>query len=187
MKKNNKGFVLVETLIVSVSVAAIFTIIYLNLYPIVGEYQKVENYDDIDTKYVAHWMRLLVMNKGNGTLWTKVNNNNNKYVTVTKNDCSTYFVNEANCNNFFDGFNVSKMYITSYFTTELKSVVKNAPDIDSSVKEYIEYLPTYEKLNESKKDYKRVIVEVTHDSEGSSDYYKSYATIELNGGSVCTN
>ena len=49
MKKNNKnGFVLVETLIVVVFVAAIFSIMFLNFYPLIGEYERRENYDDVE-------------------------------------------------------------------------------------------------------------------------------------------
>ena len=50
MKKiNNKGFVLAETLIVTVFVMTIFTLLYVNFFPLLGEYAKREFYDDIDS------------------------------------------------------------------------------------------------------------------------------------------
>ena len=52
MKKiNNKGFALVETLIVSAFVVGIFSVMYANFYPMMGEYEKRENYDDISSIY----------------------------------------------------------------------------------------------------------------------------------------
>ena len=61
MKKiNNKGFVLAETLVVTVFLMILFTMIYSNFYPLIGEYEKRENYDDVDGKYVSYWMKKLV-------------------------------------------------------------------------------------------------------------------------------
>ena len=65
MKKiNSKGFILAETLIVSVFLMSIFTMIYVNFYPLIGEYEKRENYDDVDGKYTAYWIKKLVESSG---------------------------------------------------------------------------------------------------------------------------
>lgn len=61
MKKiNNRGFILAETLIVSVFVMLLFTMIYNNFFPLIGEYEKRENYDDVDGKYTAYWIKKLI-------------------------------------------------------------------------------------------------------------------------------
>lgn len=61
MKKlNNSGFILAETLVVTVFLMVIFTMLYTNYYPLMGEYQKRETYDDVDGKYVAYWMKKLI-------------------------------------------------------------------------------------------------------------------------------
>ena len=61
MKKiNNNGFVLAETLIVTVFLMVLFTMVYSNFYPLIGEYEKREGYDDIDGKYAAYWIKKLV-------------------------------------------------------------------------------------------------------------------------------
>mgnify|MGYP005606583295 CR=1 FL=1 len=62
-KLNSKGFVLVETLIVSVFIAAIFAILYNNFYPLMGEYEKREVYDDIDGKYATYWIKRIIQQK----------------------------------------------------------------------------------------------------------------------------
>lgn len=61
MKKlDNKGFVLSETLVVSVFLMVLFTMIYTNFYPLIGEYEKRENYDDADGKYLAYWIKKII-------------------------------------------------------------------------------------------------------------------------------
>lgn len=61
MKKlNSKGFILAETLVVSVFLMVLFTMIYTNFYPLIGEYEKRENYDDADGKYTAYWIKRII-------------------------------------------------------------------------------------------------------------------------------
>ena len=60
LKLNNKGFVLVETLISAVFIMSIFSIIYVNFYPIMAEYEKRETYDDVDSKYATYWIKKVI-------------------------------------------------------------------------------------------------------------------------------
>lgn len=60
VKLNNKGFMLVETLIVAVFAMSIFSIIYTNYYPIMAEYERREVFDDIDGKYGVYWIKKLI-------------------------------------------------------------------------------------------------------------------------------
>ena len=60
MKKNNNGYVLAETLVVTVFVMAIFSVIYVNFYPLAGEYERREFYDDVDSKYETYWIKRFI-------------------------------------------------------------------------------------------------------------------------------
>ncbi len=61
MKKiNNRGFVLAETLIVAVFLMVIFGMLYSNFYPLIGEYEKREAYDDVDSKYSIYWIKKMI-------------------------------------------------------------------------------------------------------------------------------
>lgn len=60
LKLNNKGFVLAETLIVAVAISLIFAIVFRNFYPLMGEYERRENYDDIDSKYGTYWIKKII-------------------------------------------------------------------------------------------------------------------------------
>ena len=57
---DNKGFVLAETLVVTVFLSIIFTMIYQNFYPLIGEYEKRENYNDVDGTYSVYWLKNLI-------------------------------------------------------------------------------------------------------------------------------
>lgn len=61
MKKiNSSGFVLAETLVVTVFLMAIFAMIYASFLPLVGEYEKRENYDTVDGKYAIYWIKRMI-------------------------------------------------------------------------------------------------------------------------------
>ena len=61
MKKiNSSGFVLAETLVVTVFLMVIFSMIYASFIPLVGEYEKRENYDSVDGKYSVYWIKRMI-------------------------------------------------------------------------------------------------------------------------------
>ncbi len=61
MKKiNQSGFVLAETLIVTVFIMLFFAMIYTNFFPLIGEYEKRENYDNVDEKYSVYWLKRMI-------------------------------------------------------------------------------------------------------------------------------
>ena len=81
-KLDNKGFVLAETLVVTVFLMILFTMVYSNFYPLIGEYEKRETYDDVDGKYVAYWIKKLIENGSyvvNGTTNNGKRNTMNAY------------------------------------------------------------------------------------------------------------
>lgn len=59
-KNNNQGFVLAETLVVTVFLMVIFGMLYSNFYPLIGEYEKRETYDDVDSKYSIYWLKRFI-------------------------------------------------------------------------------------------------------------------------------
>ena len=62
MKKvNSKGFILAETLVVTVFVMIMFIFMYRNAVPLTAEYKRRENYDDVETVYAANEIKKLVM------------------------------------------------------------------------------------------------------------------------------
>ena len=38
----------------------IFTMLYNNFYPLIGEYEKRETYNDIDSMYSVYWLKRMI-------------------------------------------------------------------------------------------------------------------------------
>lgn len=181
MKKlNDKGFVLVETLIVSVFVMALFTVLYTDLFPLLGEYQKRENYNDIDSKYIAHWVRKMVM----ASKAPALENLPPDTMTIDISDCpSTYIYSGVNvlgsskfCQTLKEQAHITKMYVTSYDARKFKQYIKdtwgnNTPKEYRELLEYVNYLPVFD--DTGKETYYRVIIEIDHET------YRTFSTIEV--------
>ena len=172
-KLNRQGFILVETLIVGVFIMGIFSLLYTNFFPLIGEYERYKDYDTVESTYIAHWARMIALKGLTDSSYTTAKNTG--YVDIS--DCSLYTNSDgiASCSAFINMNNVSKIYLTSYSTTKFKNFIKDNNSFSRSFREYISYLPTYSK-NTSKtpaSGYYRVIVEYISD-----DAYK-YGNIEV--------
>lgn len=191
MKKiNNKGFVLVETLIVSAFVVSIFSIMYANFYPMMGEYEKRENYDDINSIYNAYLIKRMLENYKDDNKY--VLKDDNKYVlkdiindVVEKNLYYTLVSSESDENgqtiqdDYYDtlckNMNIAAIYLTKYDIEDFKTSVK---DVDVQTKEYIDYLPNY-KSNPNNLGCRIIVkfkADANKESENKSGEFK-YATI----------
>ena len=125
MKKiNSSGFVMAETLIVTVFLMVIFAMLYSSFMPLIGEYEKRETYDDIDGKYAVYWIKKMIEDSSYNIPSTKENYiKNNGYVRFECSDITTdtekrtYCISlvkalqVASCNKFGDG---CEIYITKY-------------------------------------------------------------------------
>ena len=64
--KNKKGFVLTETLVVTVFLIAIFTFVYVSIIPLFGKYEDMAYRDaDIDIVYKLYSIRKMIANDSN--------------------------------------------------------------------------------------------------------------------------
>jgi len=77
MKKilNKKGFALVETLIAAVAVISIFTLLYNLVFPLAGSSKASQNYDDLDSKYIAFYLKEMLETDSDFYLDTATLNN----------------------------------------------------------------------------------------------------------------
>ena len=170
---NKSGFILVETLIVGVFIMGIFSLLYTNFFPLIGEYERYKNYDTVESTYIAHWGRMIALKGLPESVYTTASTSG--YLDIT--DCSLYTVSDGqnSCAAFKTMNNISKIYLTSYATTNFKNFVKDNNSFSRSFREYISYLPTYSKNTSKTADsgYYRVIVEYV-----SNDTYR-YGNIEV--------
>lgn len=191
LKGNNKGFVLVETLIATVFVAAIFSIIYINFFPLMGEYEKRENYDDVDSKYGAFWAKRLVEDSDKFDFGSHHGFLVLGHLCLAKNEFCTTMYNDNNklnrCNNILTGLKVKQIVLTPYKLSQIKEKIKEndamVSNLTSEMKEYIKYLPEYDNYHSLYDNDYRVIVEfekTDKDGLGNEITYNTFSTMEVN-------
>ena len=113
---NQKGFLLVETLIVSVFIMGIFSLLFTNIVPLIGEYERYKNYNTVEATYIAHWARMIALKGLPTDIYTKTASIG--YIDIS--DCNLYQENNSStiCQNFKDVNNITKLYLTTYNTVE---------------------------------------------------------------------
>jgi len=180
---NQKGFVLAETLIVTVFMMIIFTMIYTELYPIIGLYEQREIYDDVDGEYAAYWIKRIVEDDYviSENDITKINENGyirfscNNVSDSTKNQVCSDLVNALEIKNCRSDGTQCDIYITKYQIGTLD--------------------PNGEKLGET--FFKKAVKEnsLTRASENCNDvtnncnnnYYKTCCEDNYGDASICEN
>lgn len=136
MEKNNKGFMMVELLVVAVVVLLIFTVMIVNFVPTKGEYERRLEYNDIDILYTNYYMRVLMLRHFN-TGTKKLPTLNNGYLQVVENRVCKDNYNYTNkagvnmrCQDLVNMYGITDVVITRYKPT----------DYNGPLKEYINYL-----------------------------------------------
>ena len=193
-KLNNRGFVLAETLVVSVFIAAIFAVLYNNFYPLIGEYEKREVFDDIDSKYATYWIKRIIQhektNLGSLCSLTRLSNADTPYCQFTcemvGEDSMRAMCHElvkkaqiknnpgANASSLSD--DVPVIYITTYRLTNMKNYVDENGEVSGGMQRYLRHLPEYkwDSLNNAKY---RVLVEFKRLKDDND--YTAYSTFEV--------
>lgn len=185
---NRKGFLLIESLVVATFIMTIFTFIYKNSVPLIGEYIRRSNYDDIDSVYAANLMRnLLLQDDKFDELVSGLSNSNVLYKDIT--DCKLWSQKEI-CNTLKEQLNIvptttsnaannGKIYITRFELSKLKKEIEKGnifnQNTERGIKTYIDYLPNYT-TSEVLTGYRMIIIRnILYNGEET----QKYANIEV--------
>ena len=135
--KNKKGFVLLETLVVTIFTLIIFTLLYTTTVPLLGKYKDLSYYNDIDITYDLYYLKRLIKNDN------KYNDiNNSSYQSIKCTD-----LEDANtCNSYFDALNIKKNDELVYL--DLKELSANKKYLSSDILDYVNRID--KKYNNSK-------------------------------------
>lgn len=177
MKKNNKGFVLAEAIIVSVFVLGMFTYLAMNVIPLISRYERVVNYDNPQEIYLANTLyeemvELETSNNVQGSITMNINNNVLKCNDSGNPTCtgSDKFYEELG-----KALKIEAIY--TYDTGKNCRYIEN----DKGLKNYCEYY-IKRKIGEEKNITKAFMIKFSGDKEDNSDktdkaVNKKYATI----------
>lgn len=186
MKKlNSKGFVMTETLVVAVFIMGIFGIMYNNYYPLIGEYERREVFDDVDSKYGAFWIKRFIQHSSYDLSAAQKNTiNSNGYVLFSCNNINNDY-RKTMCNKLLKELEVKdynvqpKVYITKYNLESFKNYVEadtNYATFSGGFSDYVNFLPMYRVPSLNDAAY-RVLIEFDRNKNGLN--YTTYATIEV--------
>lgn len=140
---NNKGFVLVETIITSVFVLGLFTFIIANILPLIGEYDKVRNYDTVESIYDAHMIRKMILKSDDQRVTNLVSLPSTGYYLFDGSDICFYLSNSNYCQKLLsrDYLDVNKIIITDYVISD--NFVNRSEGFDRNLREYIKQMQRY--------------------------------------------
>ena len=122
MKKNSRAFMLVETLIVSISISGILIFLYLQFTNVNNSYVKTFDYNNIEGLYKAADIKEYIVYNGKNKIYDDINTN--KFVDLT-NCSSTYLNSTSYCNRLKEIANVKKIIITTGNLTNLKNALQS--------------------------------------------------------------
>lgn len=184
MKKNNKGFVLAEAIIVSVFVLGMFTYLAMNVIPLISRYERVVNYDNPQEIYLANTLyeEMLSVENNTNNIALSVSvlvSNTNEEEKELKLTC-TRTPNEkcTGSPDFYEELGKA-LKIEAIYTYDTG---KDCGDIenDKGLKNYCEYY-IKRKIGEEKNITKAFMIKFSGDKENNSnkDVNKKYATIVI--------
>lgn len=182
MKKNNKGFVLAEAIIVSVFVLGMFTYLAMNVIPLISRYERVVNYDNPQEIYLANTLYEEMLNVENNTninsdIELSIENTNNG----TEEEPNLTCTRKGACTGSDDFYTKlgKALKIEAIYTYDTG---KDCGDIenDKGLKNYCEYY-IKRKIGEEKNITKAFMIKFSGDKENNSnkDVNKKYATIVI--------
>ncbi len=162
---NKKGFVLVETIVVSVFVLGLFTFIIANIIPLIGEYEKESDYDSIESIYSAHMVRKMILKSENQRIASLATLPSEGYYMFDGDEICYYLTNINYCKkllsrNFLD---VKKIILTNYVISN--DFKKRSQNFDRATREYISQMQKYNNtgLDPSEYDFERRLIIVFND------------------------
>ncbi len=136
---NKKGFVLAETLVVTIFVLLIFTVLYNSVVPLLGRYDELSYYDDLDTTYDVYQYRKILESDRN---YSSITSNNYKLLT-----CNDFTDNILKCDDIDDLINFNDDDSLLYINTSYLDELERDTQIDSDIRDYLRYL----KIEDDKK------------------------------------
>ena len=179
MKKNNKGFVLAEAIIVSVFVLGMFTYLAMNVIPLISRYERVVNYDNPQEIYLANTLYEEMLSvediNSDSDIELSIENTNNG----TEEEPNLTCTRKGACTGSDDFYTKlgKALKIEAIYTYDTG---KDCGDIenDKGLKNYCEYY-IKRKIGEEKNITKAFMIKFSGDKENNSnkDVNKKYATI----------
>lgn len=174
MRKNNKGFMLVEVIVTSTIVVTTMVLLYSSFNKLSNNYKTKNSYYNIDATYATKEMINFMIKKDEGNINKFINdtfyNNRYGYIIKKENDDTKCKISDISCDNLKKLYSIENMIFSEYDQESLKYLKENE-SINQTFKEYIEYLDKYYDIKNTEDDYNYIML--TEVMEEDKYYYAS--------------
>lgn len=170
VRRNNKGFMLVEVIITSTIVVTTMILLYSSFNKLSNNYKERNSYYNLDATYATKEMINSMLKSDDGNINEFIN-------TVIPNSTYGHIINNTGCvveNNTVATCSALKaLYsIENMIFSEYNSLDKlKTNNLNQTFKEYIEYLDKYYDIKNTKDDYSYIVL--TEVYENGNYYYAS--------------
>lgn len=132
--KNKKGFVLTETLVVTVFLVTIFTFVYVSIIPLFGKYEDMAYRDaDIDIVYKLYNIRKMISNDDNNATIAS-----NTFKRITCSDLN----DTTSCNKL-----IEYLELNNYILVYADNIQNRLTDFSNLNTEMHKYVSKYKDFN----------------------------------------
>ncbi|MFA5459029.1 MAG: LamG domain-containing protein [Bacilli bacterium] len=162
---NQKGFILTETMVVSVILMVAFLFVFSQFLLIFAQYREFESYSKVSNVYKARNMATFLVKDNYDEIMATLNNNS--YFNLTT--CSAPIEFTSYCEGLIGEMDIKMAILTPY---DLQAVINNNPsDFSHRLKQYLKYL---QKSKDNPGEY-RIILELNDGTFSSYTIGSEYA------------
>lgn len=172
MRKNNKGFMLIEVIVTSTIVLTTMILLYSSFNRLSNNYKTRNSYYNLDATYATKEMinSMLKNEEGNINEFINATFYNKRYEYIIKKEGGSINckISINSCNNLKEFYSIENMIFSEYDPESL-NYLKDNESINQTFREYIEYLDKYYDIESTKYDYNYIIL--TEVKEKNNYYY----------------
>ena len=140
-KSNKKGFILAETIAVSVVIMTALVIIYTQFMTISKSYARTFTYNSVNNLYLVNNIKEYIKDDGYDKLIEELNNK--LYIDITS--CPTsYFINYIYCRSLVENSNIKQIIFTKQNLEELENSLDDG--LSEKMKQFIKSI-NYDDVN----------------------------------------
>ena len=134
-KSNKKGFILAETIAVSVVIMTCLVIVYTQFMTISKSYSRTFTYNSVNNLYLVNNIKNFIKKDGIDKMIETLDSV--KYIDITS--CSTdYFIEYASCRSLIENSNIKQIIFTRQNLKELENNLDN--NLSEKMKQFIKFI-----------------------------------------------
>lgn len=151
MKKNNKGFMIVETLIVSTVVLGVLVYMYAQFKSLNNSYNQTFKYNTVENIYKTNEIKKFIESDATGNMITLLKATEKNYLNITECNQDTYN-NVTFCKKLYDNLSIKSVLLLSENVTSV--INSSLDDFDIGMQRFLKYIS-----NNYSGNYHRIVVE----------------------------